>query len=118
MLGNDARLVALQMAYEVPDQVVTAGRRHLFDALPGEVFAKIPLPAGSRLQHLVRALCLACGKQANGLARPASLYCSFCQQILDFSKVFRDSNHVLLRMLRYTRLRRSSPSYGKSEATF
>jgi hypothetical protein len=38
------------------------------------------------------------------LGTTPGFHCSFGQQIADFSQVFRDSNHVLVRVLRYTRL--------------
>ena len=117
MFGDQARLVALDMADKVPDQVVPTRRCHLVDTFSCEVLAKIPLPGRYRLQHRCGAVCLARSEQPHRIRTPVSLDRSFCQQILDISKVFRDSYHVLPRVLRYTRLR-SSLSYGKSNCTF
>jgi len=117
IIGYKPRFVALDMPDKVPDQVVPTRCRHLVNALFGEILAEVPLPGGDRLQHRFGTLRLARGEQAHGFRLPVSLHRSFCQQIVDFSKVFRDSYHVLLRVLRYTRLR-LLPSYGKSDRRF
>ena len=114
MFRDKARFIGLQVADEVPAEVVMAAILYLFHALLDEVFAEIPLTGRRGLQNGLNRLFLADGEEADLLGRTLRICRSFCQQILDFSKVFRDSNHVLLTMLRYTR-QPMGPGYGKSD---
>ena len=117
MLGCDLRLVRLKVADEVPDQVVPSRFFDLFEPFLHEIFAEVPLPGFSCLENGLDGLFLADGEKPDPVRRPSGISRSFRQQILDFSKVFRDSNHVLLRVLRYTR-QPMGPGYGKSDQQF
>ena len=57
---------------------------------------------GGGLKDLFEGLPFADGEQSDVPGSTPSIYCRFVQQIADFAQVFRDSNHVLVRVLRYT----------------
>ena len=97
----------------MPYQFVIGDSRNLFNALSDLIFAEISLAGGGGLDDARKRLFLADGQQLHRLGATARIHSSFRQQISDFSQVFRDSNHVLLPVLRYTRLK-SEPGYGKS----
>ena len=97
----------------MPVEPVIAEFCDLFDSLLHLVFAKIPLSCGNGLSDALKGLFFANGEQSDGSRVTPSIYGSFRQQIADFAQVFRDPNHVLLPMLRYTRPS-FQPGYGKS----
>ena len=111
---NGAGLVRLQVTDEMPGQVVAGALFDLLEALLDEVLAEFPLARIRRLEDRLDGLFLAHCEQPNTARRATRLGRRIRQQILDFSKVFRDSNHVLLRVLRYTR-QPMGPGYGKSD---
>jgi hypothetical protein len=69
-----------------------------------EVFAEITLPGSVCFPDFFQGLLLAHGEQLYLRRFAVGFDCRKVQQIADFSQVFRDSNHVLVRLLRYTRL--------------
>ncbi len=113
MLRNGPGLVGLQVTDEVPDEFIAGHGQDLFEPLLNLVFSEIPLAGAGRFEDAGDRLFFADREQSNTIGSAARIVCSFRQQISDFSQVFRDSNHVLLRVLRYTRLH-SEPGYGKS----
>ena len=114
MLGYSLCLVGLQVSDKMPPEVIPGGTSYLFQPLLNEILAEVPLPGRSYLENGLQGLLLADSNKPNIVCCPPGICCSFRQQILDFTKVFRDSNHVLLRVLRYTR-QPTGPGYGKSD---
>jgi hypothetical protein len=76
----------------------------LLDAFLHDVFAKIELSRGGRFDDLLERLFLADREQVDVSGPAPGFHRCFGQQIADYSQVFRDSNHVLVRVLRYTTL--------------
>ena len=113
MFGNRPGFIGLQMADEVPDGVVIRDFLDFGKAFLDEVFAKIALSGRQGLKDRLDRFSLAHGQQAYRLDGTPRVQRCIGQQILNYSKVFRDSNHVLLALLRYTR-QPQGPSYGKS----
>jgi len=114
MLGYSLCFVGLEVANEMPGHIIPVDLGDLFQPFLHKIFAKIALTGRIGLQDRLGGLFLADGEKPDLLPGSPRIDCSFRQQILDFSKVFRDSNHVLLRVLRYTR-QPSGPGYGKSD---
>ncbi|MGB5345628.1 MAG: hypothetical protein WBN23_05635, partial [Woeseia sp.] len=112
MFSNLTRLVALQVANEMPDKIAARGGPDLVDPLLHEVLAEVPLARPGQRQDGRKGLPLADREQLDGACRPPGGLRRSIQQIMDFPKVFRDFYHVLLRVLRYTR-QLTRPGYGK-----
>src|SRR5690606_34136661 len=85
---------------------------HLRERLLDEVFPELPLAGRGGRGHSGSGLGLAHGEQPDGAGRAPGIGRGPGQQILDFSKVFRESSHVLPACVRYTRQPRH-PAYGK-----
>ena len=113
MLGYGLRFVGLEVANKVPFQGTVGHDPDLLQPLDDLILAEIDLAGSCGIMDGRNGLPLADGQQFHASRVAARISSGFHQQISDFSQVFRDSNHVLLRVLRYTRLR-SVPGYGKS----
>ena len=103
VLSDGSCFIALQVAYEVPGKVVGPDQSDLFETFLEVVLAEVRLPLGHGFAYRLDGLFLADCQQVDSRRVATCLARRIGQQIADFPQVFRDSNHALLRVLRYTR---------------